>query len=137
MLYPMLIFQPLAGSSSQLETMPAAGSQHIADPAKSAASSRSQRPSSARMTRHSDAAPASLADVPLRRLPLFQPAIIVTEGLLARTHLLMALLHWMGLHQRLLVGLAMIAGISGLAPSAMRILGALQASKGSTLAGSA
>lgn len=116
--------------------MPAAGSQHIADPAKSAASSRSHRPSSARMTHPPAAAPASLPDAPLRRLPLFQPAIFVTEGLLARTHLLMALLHWMGLHQRLLILLAMVAGISGLAPSAMRVLGVLQASRGSTMAGS-
>lgn len=131
----MLNLQAVVGDSSQSEAIPAAGNEHLADPVKPSASSRPQRPSSARKTHSSPAAPASLPDAPLRRLPLFQPAIFVTEGLLARTHLLMALLHWMGLHQRLLIALAMIAGISGLATSAMRVLGALQASPGSPLAG--
>ncbi len=59
----------------------------------------------------------------LYRLPLFQPAIIATRALLARTHLLMASLHWMGSHQQLLTVLAVMLGIVSLAPAAFRLLG--------------
>ena len=71
------------------------------------------------------AATAASPDSQLHRLPLFQPSIFVTEALLARTHMLMASLHWMGLHQQLLMVLALLAGIAGVVPYAMRMLSAL------------
>ena len=79
-----------------------------------------QRPAGAVTSSTASPAPTGPA---LRRLPLFQPAILATRALLARTHLLVAVLHWMGSHQGLLMVLAVLLGAAGLTPHALRVLG--------------
>ena len=57
----------------------------------------------------------SLVPARLQRLPLFQPSVFATKAVLARMHLLMAFLHWMASHQRLLAVLVVSCGAAGLA----------------------
>lgn len=113
--------QLLADERKQLQ--PSASQSPAAGVMSTAPASR-HRPGAAKSIAQSQPSPPLAAgQSSSHRLPLFQPAIITTKALLARTHLLMAFLHWMGSHQLLLTIVAVMLGTASLAPAALRLLG--------------